>query len=94
VIRRFGAVSYQWARRIVIGVIGGTILLVGLVMMLTPGPGIAGVLLGLAILAVEFAWARAWLARVKHSVTPDGRRELKDRIAALKARFFGPRNGR
>ena len=74
-IRRLGAVSYKLARRIVIAVIGGTILLGGLVMLLTPGPGIAAILLGLAILAIEFAWARLWLDKAKHSVTPEGREE-------------------
>ena len=44
---------------------GGTVLAMGIVMMVTPGPGIAGILLGLGILGIEFAWARIWLKRVK-----------------------------
>ena len=53
------------ARRLVIAVIGGTILLLGLVMTVTPGPAIIVIPMGLAILAVEFAWARRLLLRFK-----------------------------
>ncbi len=88
-IRRFGAVSYTIARRIVIGVIGGTILIGGFIMILTPGPGLAAILLGLAILAVEFAWAKLWLAKVKHSVTPEGRQALRGEYQRLRDRWFG-----
>lgn len=90
-IRKFGQVSYQVARRIVVAVIGGTILLGGFVMLVTPGPGLALVVLGLAILAIEFAWARLWLAKVRHSVTPEGREQLRGRLSRLRERWFGPR---
>ena len=90
-IRRLGAVSYKLARRIVIAVIGGTILLGGLVMLLTPGPGIAAILLGLAILAIEFAWARLWLEKVRYSVTADGREALRGKYTRLRERWFGRR---
>jgi tellurite resistance protein TerC len=89
VIRTLGAVSYKLARRIVIAVIGGTILLGGLVMLLTPGPGVAVVLLGLAILAIEFTWAKLWLAKARHSVTPEGRQALRGQYTRLRERWFG-----
>ncbi len=57
--------SYKVAKRIVIGIVGGTILLLGVVMMITPGPGIPAILVGLGILGGEFAWARHWLRKVK-----------------------------
>ena len=57
--------TYKVAKRIVIGIVGGTVLIMGIIMMVTPGPGIAGILLGLGILGVEFAWARIWLKRIK-----------------------------
>lgn len=88
-IRRLGAVSYKLARRIAIAVIGGTILLGGIIMLLTPGPGLLIVILGLAILAAEFAWARHWLKRVRHSVTPEGRQALHGRYRQLRDRWFG-----
>jgi len=57
--------SYKVAKRIAIGIVGGTVLLLGIVMMVTPGPGIPAILVGLGILGVEFAWARHWLKKVK-----------------------------
>jgi len=57
--------TYKVAKRIVIGIVGGTVLIMGVIMMVTPGPGIAGILLGLGILGIEFAWARIWLNRIK-----------------------------
>jgi uncharacterized protein (TIGR02611 family) len=57
--------SYHWARRIAIGIAGGTVLLIGVVMIVTPGPAFIVIPAGLAILSVEFAWARYWLKRVK-----------------------------
>jgi len=89
VIRRLGAVSYKLARRIVIAVIGGTVLLGGIIMLVTPGPGVVIILLGLAILAAEFAWAKLWLAKVKHSVTPEGREQLRGHYTRLRNRWFG-----
>jgi tellurite resistance protein TerC len=44
-------------RRIVIGVVGGTVLLFGVVMIFLPLPSILVIPLGLGILALEFAWA-------------------------------------
>jgi tellurite resistance protein TerC len=89
VIRRLGAVSYKLARRIVIAVIGGTILLGGVIMLVTPGPGVAIILLGLAILAIEFAWAKIWMDKVRHSVTPEGRQQLHGHYTRVRDRWFG-----
>ena len=88
-IRRLGAVSYRLARQVVIAVIGGTILIGGIIMLVTPGPGVAAILLGLAILAVEFAWAKLWLDKVRHSVTPEGRQQLRGHYTRVRERWFG-----
>ena len=53
------------ARKLVVLVTGGTALLLGVVMLVTPGPGVAGILAGLAILATEFVWARSLLKRMR-----------------------------
>jgi len=45
--------------------VNGTVLLVGVVMIVTPGPAVVMIPLGLAILAIEFAWARRLLKRVR-----------------------------
>jgi hypothetical protein len=72
VIRKFGSharwlagATYRQARRIVVMVVGGTVLLAGLVMIFTPGPAVVVVPLGLSILAIEFVWARRWLKKLK-----------------------------
>ena len=57
--------TYKWARRIAVSLVGGTVLLIGLIMIVTPGPALVFIPAGLAILSVEFAWARYWLKRVK-----------------------------
>jgi hypothetical protein len=57
--------AYRWAKRIAVTVIGFSVLLVGLAMVVLPGPALVVIPTGLAILGLEYAWARAWLARVK-----------------------------
>lgn len=58
-------ITYRWARRIAIAVVGGTVLLLGFAMIILPGPAIVVIPMGLAILGVEFAWARRWLRKVR-----------------------------
>jgi uncharacterized protein (TIGR02611 family) len=53
------------AWRIGVVVVGFALLVVGLVMMVTPGPGILLIIAGLAVLATEFTWAQAMLDRAK-----------------------------
>ena len=57
-IVRFGLESRPRLRRFLIGTIGFSVVLIGLVMIVLPGPAILIVPLGFAILASEFAWAR------------------------------------
>jgi tellurite resistance protein TerC len=45
-------------RKILVGIMGGTVLLIGVIMIVTPGPAIVVIPIGLGILATEFAWAR------------------------------------
>jgi uncharacterized protein (TIGR02611 family) len=52
-------------RKIVVGVIGGTIVVVGIVLILLPGPASIVIPIGLVILASEFAWARSVLRKGK-----------------------------
>lgn len=68
-IRRIAHLTYKTARRIVVGVVGVTVVLIGLVMLVTPGPGLVVIPLGLAILGIEFAWARLWLKRVRERIS-------------------------
>ncbi len=59
---RTGLDRWPRLRRIVVGVIGGTIVLIGIAMIVLPGPSVIVLPLGLVILATEFAWAR-WILR-------------------------------
>ena len=56
------------ALRIGIGTLGALVVALGIVLIPFPGPGWAIVILGLAIWAVEFAWARHLLAFTKRHV--------------------------
>jgi tellurite resistance protein TerC len=47
---------------------GSTLLILGLIMIVAPGPGFVTVFLALAILGLEFAWARVWLARTREKM--------------------------
>jgi tellurite resistance protein TerC len=57
---------------------GFTLLLAGVVMVFTPGPGWLVIFLGLTLLAAEFVWARRLMDRMKHQ----GNR-LKDTVWKL-----------
>jgi len=52
-------------KRLIIGVIGITILLIGILLIVLPGPAFIVIPIGLAILATEFVWARRLLKKVK-----------------------------
>jgi tellurite resistance protein TerC len=61
--------TVRQARRLIIFVIGGTVFLIGIAMIVLPGPAILVIPLGLAILATEFVWAKRLLDKVKHHTT-------------------------
>ena len=64
-LERLAMVSVRQARRIVVLTVGSTVLLLGVTMLVLPGPGILVIWGGLAVLALEFVWARRWLVRVR-----------------------------
>jgi len=53
------------ARQLVVAVVGVTVVIIGIIMIFTPGPAIVVIPLGLGILATEFVWARDLLHKVK-----------------------------
>jgi uncharacterized protein (TIGR02611 family) len=55
----------QQARRLAVAIVGVTVTLLGVVMLVTPGPGWLAILLGLGVLGAEFVWARRLLVRLK-----------------------------
>jgi len=52
---------YRLVRRVVISIVGGTVLLIGVALIVLPGPAFVVIPAGLSILALEFAFARRWL---------------------------------
>jgi tellurite resistance protein TerC len=56
---------YRQFKRIVILITGGVVLLIGIALLVLPGPAIVVIPVGLSILAIEFAWARRWKRRMR-----------------------------
>ena len=52
-------------RRVIVSVAGATILLIGIALLVLPGPAFVVIPVGLAILATEYAWARRWLKKAR-----------------------------
>ncbi len=85
-LEHLARVGYRQARRIVILVIGVTVILVGVAMIVLPGPAFVVIPAGLAILALEFAWARRWLRRLRVTARGLGRRVRRTRRRVSEAR--------
>jgi len=52
-----------------VAVLGSTVLVLGIVMIIAPGPALIVIPVGLAILGIEFAWARHWLKRLRETIS-------------------------
>lgn len=57
----FNEPGLRLAKRAIVFIIGFSVVLVGVAMIILPGPAIVVIPLGLLILSSEFAWARHWL---------------------------------
>ena len=53
------------AKRVIVSVVGATVLLIGVALLVLPGPAFIVIPVGLAILATEYAWARRWLKKAR-----------------------------
>ena len=51
--------------KLVVTLVGSVVALIGVVMLVTPGPAFVLIPLGLAILATEWDWAKRWLEKAK-----------------------------
>ena len=56
-------------------IVGFTLILIGIAMLVLPGPGIVTIALGLVVLSAEFAWAKRALDRLKEKT-----QEVRDRF--------------
>jgi tellurite resistance protein TerC len=67
-------------RKLIVAVIGVTVLLLGIAMIVLPGPALLVIPVGLAILATEFAWARRAVRRARVMIAKArGRESAKTR---------------
>jgi uncharacterized protein (TIGR02611 family) len=57
--------TFRQARRFLRILFGFTLLAIGLVMVLTPGPGWLTIMVALGVLAAEYVWARRLLDKLK-----------------------------
>jgi uncharacterized protein (TIGR02611 family) len=60
--------SLRKLKRLLVAVIGFTILVIGIAMIVLPGPAIVVIPLALGILATEFVWAARLLHRVRERI--------------------------
>jgi len=73
--------TYRTARRIAVAVIGASVVAVGVAMIVLPGPAFRVIPAGLAILSIEFAFARRWL----HAIREQSQNAV-DRVRGLSAK--------
>jgi uncharacterized protein (TIGR02611 family) len=57
--------AFKGIRKLIIGIIGFTILFIGVILIFIPGPALIVIPIGLGILATEFLWARNLLVKFK-----------------------------
>jgi tellurite resistance protein TerC len=62
---RLSQLGYPAVRKVVVAVVGGTVILIGICLLVLPGPAFLVIPAGLAILATEFVWARRWINKAK-----------------------------
>jgi uncharacterized protein (TIGR02611 family) len=73
-------------RRVIVSVVGATVVLIGIALLVLPGPAFVVIPVGLAILATEYAWARRWLRKVRRIasdvVSGRKRRSIRDLVSS------------
>ena len=60
--------TIKQARRIIIFIVGITVLLLGIILIFTPGPALLVIPAGLVILGTEFVWARRLVKKMKNTI--------------------------
>ena len=88
-IQKAAHLTYKAARRIAILAGGSTVVAIGVVMLITPGPGLVVIPIGLAILGIEFAWARIWLRKVREGISNANSRNHAQRAKQHRDRVQG-----
>ena len=57
--------TLKQAKRVIVIVVGTTVLVMGIAMIALPGPAVVVIPIGLSVLATEFVWARRLLNKLK-----------------------------
>jgi tellurite resistance protein TerC len=63
--------TLRQVKKLVVAVVGFTLLIAGIAMIVLPGPAFIFIPAGLAILATEFLWAKKLLQKVKEKLRRD-----------------------
>jgi uncharacterized protein (TIGR02611 family) len=64
-IRVWNLQNIKIIKRVIVSVVGATVLVIGVALLVLPGPAFIVIPVGLAILATEYAWARRWLKKAR-----------------------------
>ena len=75
--------NLKFLKRILVAIVGFTVLLFGVVMIVLPGPAFIVIPLGLAILATEFVWAQRLLTKAK-AYFEKQRKRVSDKVRGKK----------
>ena len=67
-------VAWRQARRLVVLVVGLTVLAFGIALLVLPGPAFVVIPIGLGILSLEFVWARVWLKKLRETAVSAAQR--------------------
>jgi uncharacterized protein (TIGR02611 family) len=86
-VHRIWTHSAKFVWRMGVLVVGMFLLIVGIIMIFTPGPAIVFIPAGLAVLATEFQWARRLLQRVRPMIEAgiEKARQKKEAVAKRRA---------
>jgi hypothetical protein len=76
-------------RRIAVTVAGSVILVVGVVLVVAPGPGLLVILAALIVFAAEYEWARRYLGAVRARARSAAERAAASRVATASSVLFG-----
>jgi uncharacterized protein (TIGR02611 family) len=89
-VRRILKSSAKFTWRIVVLVVGLSVLILGIIMIFTPGPAVVFIPAGLALLATEFQWARNLLQRVRPMIDAAVEKAKRAKESALARRKGKP----
>lgn len=67
-LEEIALIGYRQAKRVAILLLGSSVMLIGIAMIILPGPASIVIPIGLSILALEFYWARRWLVKIRKNI--------------------------